>query len=55
MTTEGIGYNPLNLAVDRAEFLRSPALDFFHSGRIETQKETFCRLFGHVIDRECRS
>lgn len=41
MTPQGIGYNPLNLAVDGAKLLRRPSLHFFHRGGIEAEQKTF--------------
>ena len=41
VAAQGIGDNPLNLSVDRPEFLSRPPLHLCHHLRVETQQETF--------------
>ena len=45
VASEGVGNYPLELAVDRAEFLLGPGLHFFHSGSVEPEQEAFCGFF----------
>lgn len=45
VAAEGIGDYPLELAVERAKFLRGPRLDPFHGCGIEAQKEALYRFF----------
>lgn len=48
MAAEGLGDNPLELAVDRAEFLRGPLFHQLHRGGVEPQQESPALLFvGH--------
>lgn len=55
VSVQGVGYDPLNLAVDRAKFLRGPTLDHIHSLRVEPKQESFALLSGHwFIDIACR-
>lgn len=41
VAAQGIGDNPLNLSVDRPEFLSRPSLHLCHHLRVKTQQETF--------------
>ena len=41
MTPERFGYYPLDLAIDRTEFLRGPTLHEFHGRRVERSRNPF--------------
>lgn len=50
MAVETFGDNPLDMAVDRAEFLCGPGLYLSHGGGVEPQEKTFAGfLFSHAV------
>ena len=42
---EGIADNPLQLSVDRAEFISGPSLESLHRSRVDAKQKTFTFLF----------
>ena len=52
---QGLGDDPLQLAVGAAELVRSPGLYRVHRIRVDTEDETLCLLLSHelMVQRSC--
>lgn len=49
VATQGIGYYPLQLAVNGTELLRRPLLNQLHGLGVKTKQKTFILLLGHSV------